>query len=73
MCKRMKRTWREADRQADANGTPVSRTLGSSQARREWFEILTGVLLGDDIIRIRHRYYDEPAILIRESLFRRLE
>lgn len=70
---RMKRKWREADRAADLSGFAAHRTVGSTKARRDWFLLLTQVLDDDDVIRIRHRSYDEPAVLIRESRFRELE
>ena len=71
--RRMKRKWREADRAADLSGSAVHRTVGSTQARRDWFPLLARVLTNDDVIRIRHQLYDEPAVLIRESRFRELE
>jgi hypothetical protein len=70
---RMKRSWRERDRSADETGFPVHETIGSTNARREWFGLLTGVIAEDRVVRIRHRYCDEPAILLRESRFRDLE
>ncbi|MDH3297708.1 MAG: hypothetical protein OEM23_02995 [Gemmatimonadota bacterium] len=69
----MKRTWRDADRAADLTGQAVHRTVGSSDARNEWFPLLLRVLSRDEVIRIRHRSYDEPAVLMRESTFRNLE
>lgn len=70
---RMKRKWREADRSADRSGFPVHRTVGSTRARQDWFELLSAVLLEDEVIRVRHRYHDGPAVLISESRFRTLE
>lgn len=70
---RMKRKWREADRRADRSGFPVHRTVGSTQARQDWFRLLSAVLCDNEMIRVRHRYHDEPAILMSESRFRRLE
>ena len=70
---RMKRIWRERDRHADTSGFPVHRTIGSTNARIEWFRILTAVIENDEVIRVRHRYFDEPVILSRESRFRALE
>ncbi len=70
---RMKRKWREADRSADLSGFPVHRTVGSTRAREDWFGLLSAVLLDDEVIRVRHRYHDGPAILISESRFRALE
>ena len=71
--RRMKRKWREADRAADLSGLAVHLTVGSTKARRDWFSLLTRVLDDDNVIRIRHRYYDEPAVLISESRFRNME
>lgn len=70
---RMKRKWREADRLADTSGRPVNRTVGSTRARQEWFVLLAAVLHGDEVIRVRHRYSDEPVVLLRESTYRDLE
>lgn len=70
---RMKLKWRKADRLADAQGRPVDRTVGSTRARQQWFDLLTAVLHGDEVVRVRHRYWDEPAILMRESRYRSLE
>lgn len=70
---RMKRNWREADRSADLSGLPAHRTVGSTRAREDWFRLLSTVLLDDELIRVRHRYHDEPALLVRESRFRELE
>lgn len=67
---RMKRRWREHDRAADRQGPPVDKTIGSTDARRSWFRLLSDVIVDDQVIRIRHRYFDEPAILLRESRFR---
>lgn len=69
----MPRRWREADRRNDKRGRSADRTVGSTDARREWFPLLGGVLKSDRLIRIRHRYFDEPALLVRESTFRELE
>ena len=71
--RRMRRTWREADRANDRAGFPVHRTVGSTDARRNWSDVLGGVIRADEVIRIRHQHDDEPAILIRESRFRALE
>lgn len=70
---RMKRIWRDMDRLADQLGFPVHETIGSTNARREWFRILLAAIESDAVIRIRHRYNDEPAVLMRESRFRDLE
>jgi hypothetical protein len=70
---RMKRKWREADRRSDRSGLPVHRTVGSTRAREDWFGLLSAVLLDDDVIRVRHRSYDGPAVLMSESRFRALE
>ena len=69
----MKRSWRDTDRAADLTGLAVHRTVGSSDARKEWFRLLSKAIAFDEVIRIRHQYYDEPAILMRESRFRELE
>lgn len=71
--RRMKPRWRELDRRRDAAGTPADLTVGSSQARDEWFPLLIGVLERDVLLRIRHRDHDEPVLLLREDRFRRLE
>lgn len=70
---RMKRKWREADRLADRSGFPAQRTIGSTQARDDWFRLLAAVLGDDEVIRVRHRYHDTPAILMSEARFRVLE
>ncbi|MCL7978715.1 MAG: hypothetical protein M8865_02365 [marine benthic group bacterium] len=70
---RMKRTWREHDRAADRRGLTVNATVGSTNARKTWFELLSSVIGDDHVIRIRHRYFDEPVLLLRESRFRDLE
>lgn len=70
---RMKLKWRKADRLADAQGRPVDRAVGSTRARQQWFTLLSAVLHGDEVVRVRHRYWDEPAILMRESRYRSLE
>lgn len=70
---RMKLKWRKADRLADTEGRPVDRTVGSTRARQQWFDLLSTVLHGDQVIRVRHRYWDEPAVLMRESRYRALE
>lgn len=71
--RRMRRTWREADRVADLSGLAVDRTIGSTDARKAWFPLLTRVLVDDDVIRIRHRSFDDPVVLITESRFRQME
>ncbi len=71
--RRMKRSWREADRHNDLSGFPVNRTVGASEARRNWSEVLNGVIANDQVVRIRHQHADEPAILITEARFRALE
>lgn len=70
---RMKRQWREHDRAADRQGLAVHATIGSTRARMKWFELLSNVIGDDHVIRIRHRYFDEPVLLLRESRFRDLE
>ncbi|MEE9576423.1 MAG: hypothetical protein V3W35_03340 [Gemmatimonadota bacterium] len=70
---RMKRKWREADRSADRSGFPAHRTVGSSRARQDWLALLSVVLCDDEVVRVRHRCHDEPALLMRESRFRELE
>jgi hypothetical protein len=69
----MKRQWREHDRAADRRGLTVNATVGSTNARKTWFELLNSVIGDDHVIRIRHRYFDEPVLLLRESRFRDLE
>jgi hypothetical protein len=70
---RMKRRWRDQDRSADISGLTVNETIGSTNARRAWFRLLDAVIAQDQVIRVRHRHHDEPAILLRESRFRSLE
>jgi len=38
-----------------------------------WIRLLSEVPCGDEVIRVRHRYHDGPAILMSESRFRALE
>ncbi|HSM09189.1 MAG TPA: hypothetical protein VLA33_09260 [Gemmatimonadota bacterium] len=71
--RRMKRSWRDADRRNDLSGFAVNRTVGASEARRNWSGILNGVISNDQVVRIRHQHADEPAILITEARFRALE
>lgn len=71
--RRMRRTWRQADRANDRAGFPVHRTVGSTATRRNWADILHSVIGENQVIRIRHQHCDEPAILITESRFRALE
>lgn len=71
--RRMRRTWRDADRRNDLIGFPVNRTVGATETRRNWSEVLHRVLEDDEVVRIRHQYADEPAILITEARFRALE
>ena len=70
---RMKRKWRQADRSADRSGLPAHRTVGSTRARQDWFALLSAVLRDNEVVRVRHRCHDEPALLMRESRFRELE
>lgn len=71
--RRMKRTWREADRRNDATGRPVGVTVGSSDARARWFDLLRRVLEADELVRVRHQYFDEPVLLVTEEHYRELE
>lgn len=71
--RRMKRTWREADRANDLSGIAAHRTIGATEARRSWSSVLRAIMRDDEVIRIRHQHCDEPAILISESRFRELE
>lgn len=71
--RRMRRSWREADRRADREGRPADLTIGSTRTRRNWSEVLYRVMDEGAVIRIRHHYVDEPALLVPESLFRSLE
>lgn len=71
--RRMRRSWRDADRLNDVTGLAVHRTVGASETRRHWSEVLRRVLDDDEVIRIRHQHADEPAILITEARFRALE
>lgn len=69
----MKRTWREADRRNDSSGRRVGLTVGSSDARARWFDLLRRVLEGGELVRVRHQYFDEPVLLVREEHYRNLE
>lgn len=71
--RRMRKTWRDADRKNDLIGFAVNRTVGATETRRNWSEVLNRVLADDEVIRIRHQHADEPAILITEARFRALE
>lgn len=71
--RRMKRTWREADRRNDSSGRRVGLTVGSSDARARWFDLLRRVLEGGELVRVRHQYFDEPVLLVREEHYRNLE
>lgn len=71
--RRMKRSWREADRANDRMGFPVHRTVGATEARRNWSAVLGDVIAHDEVLRIRHQHCDQPAILVSESRFRALE
>lgn len=70
---RMKIRWREMDRRRDRSGRTVDRTIGSTRARRVWFQLLHRVIGRGEIVRIRHTAHDEPAVLLRESRWRALE
>jgi hypothetical protein len=69
----MKSRWLEHDREADRRGLAVDRTIGSTNARKTWFQLLDRVIGDGQVIRVRHRYFDEPVLLLKESLFRDLE
>lgn len=69
----MKIRWRRADDRRDRSGRPVDRTVGSTRARAQWFQLLQRVLGEDAVIRIRHTAHDDPAVLVRESRWRALE
>jgi len=71
--RRMRRTWRDADRAHDREGFPAHYTIGSTETRRTWSTVLLAVVDDDRVIRIRHALRDEPALLITESRFRALE
>jgi hypothetical protein len=71
--RRMKRTWREADRANDLAGIAAHQTIGATEARRSWSSVMRAIMWDDEVIRIRHQHCDEPAILISESRFRELE
>ena len=70
---RMKLEWREADRRRDTTGRPADATVGSTEARRTWFEVLHQVLGDGAIVRVRHRSFDEPALVVPEKHYRELE
>lgn len=71
--RRMRRSWREADRRSDREGRAADLTIGSTRTRRNWSEVLHRVMEEGAVIRIRHHYVDEPALLVPESAFRELE
>lgn len=70
---RMRRSWRKADRRFDSTGRPADLTIGSTRTRRNWSEVLHRVIAEGAIIRIRHRYVEEPALLVPENVFRDIE
>lgn len=70
---RMKIRWREADRCSDREGRPADETVGATSARRDWARILRSTIVHGELVRIRHQYHDEPALLVPESVFRSLE
>jgi hypothetical protein len=70
---RMKVRWRMMDRRRDRAGRAVDRTVGSTNARARWFQLLHRVIEDEQIVRIRHTAHDEPAILMHESRWRALE
>lgn len=71
--RRMKIRWREADRRSDREGRPADETVGATSARRAWARILRSTIVHGALVRIRHQYHDEPALLVSESVFRNLE
>lgn len=71
--RRMRRVWRAADRHYDQRGRPVNLTIASSRARRDWADVLYLVMAEGALVRVRHQNRDEPAIMVAESEFRRLE
>lgn len=71
--RRMKRSWRDADRARDRTGFPAHRTVGTTEVRRTWSTVLLDVVDRNRVIRIRHALRDEPALLVAESRFRELE
>lgn len=71
--RRMRRTWRQADRRADRNGRAADLTVGTTRARKNWFSLFSAAVSDGALIRIRHTRYDEPAVLLSEAQFRRLE
>lgn len=70
---RMKIRWRKADDRHDREGRPADETIGSTEARRRWFELLHRAMSEGEMIRVRHTSSDEPVILVAESLWRTLE
>ncbi len=70
---RMKIRWRKMDRRRDRSGRAVDHTVGSTNARGSWFQLLHRVIEDEEIVRIRHTLHDEPAILMQESRWRALE
>ena len=71
--RRMRRTWRAADRRADAAGTPADLTISATGARRQWYELFRAVIERDVLVRVRNARHDRPVILMSEARFRRLE
>lgn len=71
--RRMRVVWRKADRHYDETGRPADLTIASSRARRDWSDLLWLVMNGDYLVRVRHQHRDEPAIILTESRFRKLE
>lgn len=65
--------WREADQKADEDGRPARLTLWAAEARHNFFTLLARAINRDEMFRIRHRYWDEPCLLVRESRYRDLE
>lgn len=70
---RMKWTWRRADRRRDTTGRPADLNVGSTDARKRWFELLRRVIEQGQLVRVRHRYFDGPALLMSEEHYRKLE
>lgn len=71
--RRMRRSWREADRRADREGEPVDLTIGATRARQHWYDLIYIVVEHGALVRVRNAKYDEPVIVMSESRFRRLE
>lgn len=69
----MKWIWRRVDRRRDTTGRPADLNVGSTDARKRWFELLRRAIERGELVRVRHRYFDGPALLMSEEHYRKLE